>query len=1125
MAISNHERVGKAMVLLGEGLAPFVARECEAEFGENWTVGVQRSDTRGQGRPRKVNPSDPQFLLKVMWDEWNTIFKKKLGRAERNYVSELQDARNQWAHNESFSTDRALRAMDTAKLLLESVGAGPCGTQVDQLHKELLRQRFDEQARKSHRKATAAQTKAQEKNLTRTGLPSWREVLEPHDDVASGRFQLAEFAADLHKVWRGTAAPEYGDPVEFYRRTYVTEGLSNLIVGAARRFSSSGGDPVIQLQTNFGGGKTHALIALYHLASGVPGTQLKGVEDLLAAQGLELPTTPVQRAVVVGHQLLPGEVSVKDDGTAVHTMWGELAYQLGGADGYALVAESDRTGTNPGAALTELFQMCAPCLVLIDEWVGYARQLYGTSGLPSGSFDAHFSFAQALTDAATNTPSALLVATIPSSQIEVGGEGGQAALTRLENLFARTQANWRTATAEESFEIVRRRLFKDLSNEASSQRDAVVRAFSDLYQKQASEFPHECREGDYQRRMKATYPVHPELFDRLFGDWSALERFQRTRGVLRLMAEVVHALWINNDTNLLILPSTIPIDDSKVSEELLRHLDSAWRTVVEADVDGDNALPLRLDKENPNLGRYLASRKVARTVYFGSAPSQQAANQGLDDRAIKLGCVQPGDAKPAIFGDALRRLSEQATYLYRDGARYWYALQPTVNRIAQDRAENHFNDADVDEEIRRRLDAALDRDNGEFAAVHVCPRSSADVPDTDEARLVVLDPTSPHDTKTEQSEALRVTKAMLTERSGGARHCTNMLVFLAADTSRLNDLRQSVRSYLAWRSIREDAESLGLDPFQTRQTKSKAADSDKTVDTRIPETYVWVLHPSLPPDDLTGETRWEMARVTASGTLAERVSRRLVDDESLLPTYAGSRLKWDLDRVPMWRYDPERPGDDQSSVSVNQLWNYITQYLYLPRLVNRSVLEDAIRHGVQSTAWDVDGFGYAEGHDGERYIGLRAGEPLHAIVPSGLVVHPDAASAQLDSESRKRAEQAGSISGTAPLDGGTATITDLGDTSPAVRDPHDVQEGSTPTRYYGRITVGSDRWTRTAADVAEAIVDQLNRTNDVQIQVTIEVQATSSGGFDDEVQRSVTENAATLKFDDSDFQSGTESTD
>ena len=1123
MALSNHERVGKAMVLLGEGLAPFAARECEAEFGEDWTVGVQRSDTRGVGRTRNVNPTDPQFLLKVMWDEWNSIFRKKLGRAERNYVSELQDARNQWAHNEPFTVDRALRAMDTAKLLLESVGAGPHATRVDQLHKELLRQRFEEQARKSHRKATAAQAKAQE-SISQAGLPSWRDVAEPHDDVTSGGFHLAEFAANLHQVWRGKAALEYGDPAEFFRRTYITEGLSSLIVGAARRFSGTGGDPVVQLQTNFGGGKTHALIALYHLASGTSATKLKGVEELLAAQGLELPATPVRRAVVVGHQLLPGETSVKDDGTRVRTMWGELAYQLGGAEGYALVAEADRTGTNPGAALTELFRSCAPCLVLIDEWVGYARQLYGMPGLPAGSFDAHFSFAQALTDAASSTPGALLVATIPSSQIEVGGEGGQAALTRLENLFARMQANWRTATAEESFEIVRRRLFKDLSDEASSQRDTVVKAFSELYQKQASEFPPECREGDYQRRMKATYPVHPELFDRLFGEWSALERFQRTRGVLRLMAEVVHSLWINNDPNLLILPSTIPIDDSKVSEELIRYLESDWRTVVEADIDGDNALPLRLDKENPNLGRFLATRKVARTVYFGSAPSQHAANKGLDDRAIKLGCIQPGDERPAIFGDALRKLSDQATYLYRDGARYWYALQPTVNRMAQDRAENHFNDADVDEEIRRRLDTALNGDRGAFAAVHVCPRSSADVPDTDEARLVVLDPTMSHDTKTNRSEALRAAKQMLTERSGGARQCRNMLVFLAADVSRLAELRQAVRSHLAWLSIRDDAESLGLDPFQTRQTETKSDDADKTVDSRIPETYVWMLNPSLPSEDLTGETRWEKARVTALGTLAERASRKLVHDESLLPVYAGSRLQWDLNRVPLWRDDPDQPGDDQSSVSVNQLWSYITQYLYLPRLVSRSVLEDSIRDGAQSTTWADDGFAYADSHDGERYIGLRAGELLMAVAPSGLVVHPAVAARQLDAEAVERAERAKRASGVGTLDdprSATVTVANAGDSDKPGADPDDPSAAprpAMPTRYYGRITVGADRWTRTAANIAEEIVKRLNAADNAQTQITIEVEATSDSGFDEAVQRTVTENATTLKFDDNDFQ-------
>ena len=1102
------------MVLLGEGLAPFVARECEVEFGEDWTAGVQRADSRGGGRTRTVNPVDPQFLLKVMWDEWQTIFRKKLGRAERNYVSELQDARNKWAHNEGFTADSALRAMETAKLLLESVAAGSHAAQVDRLYQELLRQRFEEQANKTRRKATAAPSNAQEKSLAQTGLPAWREVAEPHDDVASGRFQLAEFAADLHQVWQGEAPAEYGDPVEFYRRTFITEGLSSLIVGAARRFGGSGGDPVIQLQTNFGGGKTHALIALYHLAGDTAATQLKGVEELLADHGLELPSDAIRRAVLVGHQLLPGEVTIKDDGTAVHTMWGELAYQLGGAEGHALVAEADRTGTNPGAALTELLRACSPCLVLIDEWVGYARQLYDMSGLPAGSFDAHFSFAQALTDAANSAPGALLVATIPSSQIEVGGEGGQAALTRLENLFARMQANWRTASAEESFEIVRRRLFKELSPEAATKRDAVVKAFSELYQKQSSEFPSVCKEGDYQRRMRATYPIHPELFDRLFGEWSALERFQRTRGVLRLMAEVVHSLWINDDPNLLILPSTIPADDSKVSEELLRHLEGDWRTVVETDVDGDNALPLRLDKENPNLGRFLAARKVARTVYFGTAPSQHAANKGLDDRSIKLGCIQPGEERPAIFGDALRKLSDQATFLYRDGARYWYALQPTVNRLAQDRAENHFDDADVDEEIRRRLDKALRFDRGDFAGVHPCPRSFADVPDTDEARLVVLDPTSPHDSKTEQSEAFAMASQTLLDRAGGARQHRNMLVFLAADTARLGELRQAVRAHLAWRSIRDDAESIGLDPFQVRQTETKAADADETVASRIPETYIWVLNPSLPQDNPKGDVQWEKSRVTASGPLAERVSRKLVHDESLIPAYGGTRLRWELDRVPLWRDNPGQSHEEKVAISVNQLWSDITQYLYLPRLVRRSVLEDAIRDGVQSTAWTTEGIAYAEGHNGERYTGLRAGEMLAAIAPSGLVVHPDAASRQTASEEAAQADAL--VDGTAGTVSTTAKV-GSGELADAERD--EPAGPAMPTRYYGRVTVGADRWTRTAADIAEAMVNQLAQANDTKISVTIEVEATAGDGFNDDIQRTITENAATLKFNDSDFES------
>jgi hypothetical protein len=1105
LALSNHERIGKAIALLGDGLAPLVARECERRFGPNWPGAVQRVETRG-GRPRQINPKDPQFLLKVLWDEWNTIFSRKLSRADRSYVAELQAVRNSWAHNESFSTDDALRGLDTAQRLLESAAAGPQANEIGSLHKELLRLKFEEQGR-SARRIAAQRTEAG----TEAGLPPWREVMEPHDDVTSGRFEMAQYAADLHQVWRGEAAAEYGDPTEFYRRTFITEGLSKLITGAAERFAGTSGDPVVKLQTNFGGGKTHALIALYHFAGAATAADLPGVEDLLAGGVPEIPEGLVRRAVLVGHQLEPGSASRKPDGTVVSTMWGELAWQLGGSDAYSLVADADRSGTSPGAALGDLLRSCAPCLILIDEWVAYARQLYGQPDLPAGTFDAHFSFAQALADAVAATPRALLVATIPASQIEVGGEGGQAALIRLENLFGRVEANWRTASTEESFEIVRRRLFKPLSADGARRRQRVVAAFGELYGANSGEFPSDCREADYRRRMNAAYPVHPELFDRLFGDWSNLERFQRTRGVLRLMAKVIHSLWMNEDANLLIMPGTIPVDDADVAAEMTRYLDDGWRPVLEVDVDGPKSLSWRLDSDNAPLGRYSAARRVARTVYFGSAPSQQAANKGLDDRSIKLGCVQPGE-RPATFGDALRRLSDRAMYLYRDASRYWYALAPTVTRLAQERAAD-VKALDVDEEIRRRLSPETAR-RGEFAAVHLCPRSAGDVPDEDVARLVILDPGFEHDRRSDQSRARDFAATVLNERSGGARRHRNMIVFLAADGARLEELRDAVRQWLAWDSIRRDGETLNLDAFQAGQAAAKVGEFDETVDQRIAETYQWVLNPDQPEDDPTGPMIWDTFRLPSAGVVrsgtespAERVSRKLITEEGLVPAYSGPRLRLDIDRVPLWRGD---------HVSVAQLWEDITQYLYLPRLRERSVLEEAVRDGVASLAWQADGFAYADaqragapGGGSARYVGLRAGQALAALAPSGLVVRPDVAAAQ---QAIERAESVGR-----PGESGDCAVD-----APAPSDadePVAESAGPTlPTRYWGRITLDAQRWTRAAADIADAIVNPLARAGGATVEITIEVEGTAPDGFDEGTRRTVSENAATLRFTSGEFE-------
>jgi hypothetical protein len=197
----------------------------------------------------------------------------------------------------------------------------------------------------------------------------------------------------------------------------------------------------------------------------------------------------------------------------------------------------------------------------------------------------------------------------------------------------------------------------------------------------------------------------------------------------------------------------------------------------------------------------------------------RAAHRGLEDRQIKLGCVQPGEAV-AAFGDALRRLSDRATHLYVDGRRFWYSTQPTVSRIAEGRAIQYSPD-EVAEEIRRRLKEVAKVHGDFFSGVHPCPNSGGDVPDELEARLVVLGPEFPHLARDEKSAARQMASSILDSRGASPRTYRNAIVFAAADKTRFADLEQAVRQHLAWKSIDADREALNLDAFQQNQAKKK----------------------------------------------------------------------------------------------------------------------------------------------------------------------------------------------------------------------------------------------------------------------------------------------------------------
>jgi len=1099
MAITNRERIGKALDLLRDGLEPFVERELKAVYPDRWEEVAREGQApeRGKGRKAEEPLLDCHALLTAMWNQWNPVFSKTLGQSERSLVNELREVRNNWAHQKTFSGNDAYRALDSMERLLAAVSAEQAAD-VGQMRMDLLRVQFDEQRRTEMRKASFTPTEGKPQG----GLKPWREVVTPHTDVVKGTYQQAEFAADLWQVYQNEGSDEYKHPTEFFRRTFITEGLKGLLLGALQRLAGKGGNPVVELQTNFGGGKTHSMLANWHLFSGTLASELPGVEELVKESGVSV-AAGIHRAVLVGTKISPGQTHKKPDGTIVRTLWGELAWQLGGKAGYQMVKDDDQKGTNPGDTLKDLFNKFAPCLILIDEWVAYARQLRDDVSLPAGAFDTQFTFAQALTEAAKAAKRTMLVVSVPESNNEIGGQFGQAALERLKNAIGRVESPWHPARPDESFEIVRRRLFEPMTGDQFVARDAVARAFSELYGSQHQEFPLECREASYERRIKMAYPIHPELFDRLHNDWSTLDKFQRTRGVLRLMAAVIHSLWERQDGNLLIMPATIPIDDPRVQDELTRYLEDQWLPIIEKDVDGPNSLPLSVDRETPNLGRYSACRRVARTIYMGSAPMQKAANRGIEDRQVKLGCVQPGEAV-ATFGDALRRLTDRATFLYVDGKRYWYSTQPTVTRLAEDRASQR-NDDEVNEEIGRRLRGEANKRDA-FSKVHTCCPGS-DIPDERTARLVVLGPEYPHTAKDPNSAARKEAVNILESRGSSPRSYRNTLVFLAADTNRLKELQHAVRQFLAWDSIWDDRETLNLDPFQTKQAETKRKNANETVDARIPEAFQWLIVPGQ--SDPKGDIEWTEIRLQGQDSLAARAAKKLRNEELLMVELGDVRLRHELDRVPLWRGD---------HVGVKQLAEDMAKYLYLPRLRDEEVLLEAIRAGVARLTWQSETFAYADGWDEQkrRYKGLKAGQTARILVNAeSLLVRPDVAGRQLEADqAKKTGGNGGSVAtGNGGVGGGTGTITETGKTGEGTGTGEEViVEPPRPRRFYGSVTLDSVRLGRDASRIAEEVVQHLSSIVRAEVEVTLEIHAQIPEGASQELVRTITENCRTLRF-------------
>ena len=1080
MALNNRDWTERALDLTAHGLAAFVVSRLPGYHG----------------------PQDAASLLRLVAGD--AAFADALSDGEKSYIRELLSAAARLADEQAeLSPTDTRRLLDTVVLLLQAVGAAQEAQDADDALTEYSRLVARSRPRRLDRDSVLLS------GPDGLGLKPWWQVITPHQDIREGNFNASQFVANLYNVQHGKATDEYLIPREFFRRTYLTEGLKDLLQRAVRRMSGDmNAAPVINLQTNFGGGKTHSMLALYHIFSGTPVAEYpQEIRDLVGDVDLDGLGTRVRRVVIQGQDLAPAK-GITHDGTRVNTLWGEIAWQLGGQAAFERVAEADRTGTSPGReALEGIIRDNAPCLILIDEWVAYARQLYGAK-LKAGTFDAHFTFAQVLMDAVSAVPGAMLAVTVPASDNEVGGTNGQEALRRLQGIVHRVGDPWKSATAKESFEIVRRRLFEEVDAAGQAEINAITRRFAALYADHRGEFPSEAGRADYEDDLRAAYPIHPELFQRLYDDWSTLERFQRTRGVLSLLSTVIQVLWDAKDPGPMIMPATLPLNAPGVGEKLGQYLEDRWESVIGKDVAGRDSTPAQIDRDRQLYGRHSVTERLARTIFIGSAATVKSANKGIEKKRIWLGTAVPGDVT-GNFDSALHLLTERATYLYTEGDRYWYDVAQSVTKTVRDYADGLRGEPErVYQEIATRLQIKADRGRSAFAGVQCCPTATATIGDEDRVRLVILHPEDTHKRDDENSAALEFARDALRNHGNVARKHPNMLVFLAADGDKMTDVMSAARDFMAWRHVSHHVSDMGLSGFEERLVGERYRRATVLIDQLLDEAYCWTLVPDQ-PDGSRAPVLTAIWTTSASQGLIEQVSERLIRDGKLAIQQAPANIRLVL------RQKLSRVWEEKGSISVGELWGLYTKYTFMPRLRDRSVLVNGIRQVLDLGSWETNGFALATSADGGHFEGLAIPGTMVGfgeITDATLLVVPERALAQVPPPPQTQSE--GTETG-APSNGGPAS-TESGTAGTSATLPFGRKD--LLTHFYGLIEIGSERYGKAFKDLQLEILPHLDDP-DTELEITIEINARRVDGFTADKQRIVTENARVLKFRDAKFES------
>jgi hypothetical protein len=650
-----------------------------------------------------------------------------------------------------------------------------------------------------------------------TNLKPWYAIATPHEDIRKGRFDESVFAANIWAVVQGTAPEVYLDPEEFFRKTYMTVGLSTVLkrVSSALRGDGEGGDRIISLQTAFGGGKTHTLLALWHLAR--HSEKLKKSSDegaLRSILGDHFPKKVRGVAVFTNATCDATQGRKTPEGVHTRTLWGELALQLGGEKLYERIKANDESQRVPQGIFVDLLREATPCLILLDELADYCVGAAAVTVGDTSLADQTISFIQQLTEAVQQVPGAAVVATLPASKYEVAqSEKGQEAFVTLERRFQRLGADVKPVADDEIYEVVRTRLFESINPPSEKEYPAdVARAYQGMYASHSGEVPAEASKNTYREQIERAYPFHPLLIDAFYTRWGSHPDFQRTRGVLRLLASIVGDLWQkregNTQTQHLIQPCHVNWSVDAVQAALTRLWGPAYQAVAAADILGEKSNAGAFDEERgsdylrENIGKGLAS-----AILLGSFGAQ-GGRSGFSSKDLRLACSKSGLNWNYTDG-ALLELENRCFYLHTTsagslGKRYWFGTKPTLNKLVV-QYRQQISGENFTEEILEDLRNESQKGALAGATWRTIINPAKDLPEQKSLTLLVLPPNISWDENGGGKSALLNHVVEISSRCGGKeRLYRNTLIFLAATARGIGRLRQAHRERSALERVKAD---------------------------------------------------------------------------------------------------------------------------------------------------------------------------------------------------------------------------------------------------------------------------------------------------------------------------------